>query len=132
MKVHIQKIGRKEINTKFGLKWNMSILDEKGQWYSGWPSAVTQSWHEGQTVDIDVTEKVVGQPDGSSRTYKNFTPAGGAQPTSGGPSSPPQGDLMAILKDIQADVRTILARMKSKPVEEEIPPPPEPPEGELL
>jgi hypothetical protein len=69
MKVRIKKIGRKEIDTKVGKRWNMSIQAEDGTWYSGWPSRDTQNWKEGQVVDIDVTDKQVGD-----KVYHNFMP----------------------------------------------------------
>ena len=73
MKVKIQKIGRREVQTKYGMKPNMSIQASDGTWYSGWPSKETANWREGQTVDIDVTERTVDGPQGP-RTFYNFTP----------------------------------------------------------
>lgn len=95
MKVTIKKIGRREVQTKYGMKPNLSIQDEKGQWYSGWPSKETANWREGQVVDIDVTERTVDGPQGP-RTFYNFTP-----------HIIGNDEIMKILKEIHVMVKTL-------------------------
>ena len=116
MRIVIKRIGRKEIQTKDGLKWNLSLLGEDGAWYSGWPSDATKDWKEGQTVDVDVSEKTVGD-----KTYKNFKP----KPVAAAPAAPAaslasNAEVVSLLKEmvVYLKIISIESGKKQKPKKE--------------
>ena len=112
MKIVIKRIGRKEVSTKDGMKFNMSILGEDGTWYSGWPSDATKEWKEGSTIDVDVSERTVGD-----RTYKNFKPkpVAGAPAASSAAAWASSTEIVSLLKEMVVYLKLIATKDDKKP-----------------
>lgn len=52
MKFTIKKIIRKEVDTKFGKKWKLSVLTDRNEWVSSFANKYTHEWREGSVVDV--------------------------------------------------------------------------------
>lgn len=71
--VTLTRVFRKNIETKYGVKPNLSIQTDKhgDKWLSTFKVDGTASWKEGDTVDINVKE---------NGEFLNFEPAGANRP----------------------------------------------------
>jgi hypothetical protein len=56
MKLQINKITRKEIDTKYGKKWKIAVFADN-KWYGAWAQPWNRGWREGQTIDVEVKER---------------------------------------------------------------------------
>jgi hypothetical protein len=56
MKFTIKRIDRKEVETKFGRKWNVTATTETGERVSSFANKYTEAWKEGMTVDVEVRQ----------------------------------------------------------------------------
>lgn len=73
MRLKIDKISRKEINTTRGLSWKLSIFSGN-QWYGAWAADWNAGWREGQTIDVELKTR---QFNGKTYTdIKGLTQAG--------------------------------------------------------
>lgn len=58
MKIKIEKILKKEINTKYGPKTMVSVKDaHTDTWVSGFENAIMDSWQEGQEIEVETEVK---------------------------------------------------------------------------
>lgn len=56
MRIKIDKISRKEIDTKYGKKWKLGVFSNN-KWYSAWSQPWNRGWREGETIDVEITER---------------------------------------------------------------------------
>ena len=65
MKIKIQKIKRQKKISKKGNEYQSVGIASNGEWYNGFGDPLTDTWKEGDPVEIKVEEK---------NGFKNFTP----------------------------------------------------------
>lgn len=56
MKIKIEKIYRKEANTKYGPKMKILVLQNK-IYYAAWENDVSSQWKVGQEIDVEVKSR---------------------------------------------------------------------------
>ena len=67
MRLVIDKITKKQINTKYGPKDKYGI-QSAGQWYNAWANPILSTWTEGMEIDVEVKESQYTGRDGQTRT----------------------------------------------------------------
>jgi hypothetical protein len=97
--VRIKRMTSKDVQTKKGMMKNLSMLVVTGKgeemWIGGWPNAITKTWKEGDTVDLEVEQ---------NGKYWNFK-------TQAAQNGHDAGVSYDIAKDIQ-DIKSELIKMK--------------------
>ena len=68
MKIKLQKITSKDIQTKYGVKQKLGLFDGK-TWYGCWKNKTTATYKEGDIVEGDITSREY-----NGQTYYDFEP----------------------------------------------------------
>ena len=118
MKLFIEKLFSKTINTIHGPKQQVSVL-HKGTWYSAFANEETSGWKEGITIEVEVNDKQ--GKDGKTYHNRMFPKRAGGYQNLDSISSQQQ-QIMHELLEIKAAVQ-LLVKHFTKAIGTDEPPP---------
>ena len=76
MQLHIAKVSKKPINTKWGMKNKLGILTQEygDQWLNGWESQITANLQAGDTIEAEVSDSQYGLEFKATQLYSRPAP----------------------------------------------------------
>lgn len=128
MKIKIDKLVERTINTKYGEKQKLSI-SSNGTWYGAWKGPQCANWVEGMEVDVEVKERKYQDKFGATQTGYDimFPKADGGY----GYNKPSPVDMAPIMREI-AEIKIMIEEIFRYVCTAKTPEMPEwgPPDGE--